>query len=50
MNIVFWVVDEEGFLFLDFKDLWVLMIYVGENVKEFFLEYGCVLIVLVGVI
>lgn len=40
MNIIFRAADEKGLLLLDFKDLRAMIQYVGDNAKEFTLEYG----------
>ncbi len=40
LNIVFRIADDRGLLLLDLKDLKAMVQYVGENAKEFALEYG----------
>lgn len=40
MNIVFRVADDKGLLLLDLKDLRAMVQYVGDNAKEFTLDYG----------
>lgn len=40
MNIIFRAADEKGLLLLDLKDLRAMIQYVGDNAKEFTLEYG----------
>lgn len=40
LNIVFRIADERGLLLLDLKDLRAMIQYVGENAKEFTLNYG----------
>lgn len=40
LNIVFRIADENGLLLLDLKDLKAMIQYVGENAKQFTLEYG----------
>lgn len=40
LNIVFRVADARGLLLLDLKDLKAMVQYVGENAKEFTLDYG----------
>ncbi|MEL7646732.1 MAG: helicase HerA-like domain-containing protein [Sedimentibacter sp.] len=40
MNIVFRVADEKGLLLLDLKDLRAMVRYVGDNAREFTLDYG----------
>lgn len=40
LNIVFRIADEKGLLLLDLKDLRSMVQYVGDNAKEFTLDYG----------
>lgn len=40
LNIVFRVADDNGMLLIDLKDLRAMLNYVGENAKEYELEYG----------
>jgi DNA helicase HerA-like ATPase len=40
MNIVFRVADDKGLLLLDLKDLRAMVQYVGDNAKEYTLDYG----------
>lgn len=40
LNIVFRIADEKGMLLLDLKDLRAMLAYVGENAKEYTLQYG----------
>jgi len=40
LNIVFRIADEKGLLLLDLKDLRAMLMYVGENAKEYTLQYG----------
>ncbi|MGD9677006.1 MAG: helicase HerA-like domain-containing protein [Vulcanibacillus sp.] len=40
LNIVFRVADDRGMLLLDLKDLRSMLQYVGDNAKEFTLDYG----------
>lgn len=40
LNIVFRIADERGWLLIDIKDLRAMLQYVGDNAKEFTLEYG----------
>lgn len=40
LNIVFRIADEKGMLLLDLKDLRAMLMYVGDNAKEFTLQYG----------
>ncbi|MBQ2960233.1 MAG: DUF853 family protein [Oscillospiraceae bacterium] len=50
LNIVFRVADDNGLLLLDLKDLRSMLAYVGENRKQFTLEYGNVSSASVGAI
>ncbi len=50
INIAFRVADEEGMPLLDLKDLQALLIWVGENSKEWSLRYGNVSAQSVGAI
>ena len=40
MNIIFRAADDKGLLLLDLKDLRAMIQYVGDNAKDFKLEYG----------
>jgi len=40
LNIVFRIADERGWLLIDLKDLRAMLQYVGENAREFTLQYG----------
>ena len=40
LTIVFKIADDEGLLLIDTKDLRSMLQYVGENAKEYSLEYG----------
>ena len=40
LTIIFQIADDEGLLLLDTKDLKSMLQYVGENAKEYTLEYG----------
>lgn len=40
LNIVFKIADEKGWLLIDTKDLRAMLQYVGDNAKEFTLQYG----------
>ena len=40
LNIVYRVADDKGLLLLDLKDLKAMVQYVGENSREFTLDYG----------
>ncbi len=50
LNIVFKVADDNGLLLLDLKDLRAMLVYVGENAKEFASEYGNVSAASIGAI
>ncbi len=50
MNILFRVADDEGMLLLDIKDLKAMLAYLGENAKNYTLEYGNVSVASVGAI
>lgn len=50
LNIVFRIADDRGLLLLDLKDLKAMVQYVGENSKEFTLEYGNVSTQTIGAI
>jgi DNA helicase HerA-like ATPase len=40
LNLVFKVADDSGMLLLDIKDLQAMLIHVGENAKEYTLQFG----------
>ena len=40
LTVVFKIADDEGLLLIDSKDLKAMLQYVGENAKEYSLEYG----------
>ena len=40
LTIVFKIADDEGLLLVDTKDLRAMLQYVGENAKEYSLQYG----------
>ena len=40
LTIIFKIADDEGLLLLDTKDLKSMIQYVGDNVKEYTLQYG----------
>lgn len=42
MNIVFKIADDQGLLLIDLKDLRGMLKYVGDNSKEYTIEYGSV--------
>ncbi|MEM7044435.1 MAG: helicase HerA-like C-terminal domain-containing protein [Pseudomonadota bacterium] len=50
LSVVFEVADDQGMLLLDLNDLRALLHYVGENAKDFSLEYGNVSTASVGAI
>ncbi|NMB33258.1 MAG: DUF853 family protein [Clostridium sp.] len=50
MNIIFRIADDRGLLLIDLKDLRAMAQYVGQNAKEFTLEYGSISTQSVGAI
>lgn len=40
LTVIFKIADDNGLLLIDTKDLRAMLQYVGENAKEFTLEYG----------
>ncbi len=50
LNIVFRVADEAGMPILDVKDLQAMLVHVGENAREFTLQYGNVSVASIGAI
>lgn len=50
LNLVFRVADDQGLLLIDLKDLRALLKFVGENAKQFQMEYGNVSAASVGAI
>ncbi len=40
LTLAFRIADDEGLLLLDFKDLRAIVTHVGQNAKEYLLEYG----------
>lgn len=42
INIVFKIADDQGLLLIDLKDLRAMLKYVGDNAKEYTVEYGTV--------
>lgn len=50
LNIVFKVADDEGLQLIDFKDLRIMLQFVGEHRKELSLTYGNVTVQSVGAI
>jgi len=50
LNIAFKAADDAGLLLLDLKDLQAMLVHLGENSKEFTLEYGNVSAASIGAI
>ncbi len=50
LNLVFKIADDLGMLLLDLKDLRSMLMYVGENAKEFTTKYGTISKQSVGII
>ncbi|MBQ7849759.1 MAG: DUF853 family protein [Clostridia bacterium] len=50
LNILFRVADDEGMLLLDLKDLKAMLAYVGENARDYTLDYGNVSAASIGAI
>lgn len=50
LNILFRIADDEGMLLLDLKDLKAMLTYVGENAKNYKLNYGNVTPASIGAI
>ncbi len=50
LNIVFRVADDMGLLLIDLKDLRSMVQYVGENAKEYQMEYGSIASATIGAI
>lgn len=50
LNLVFKVADDQGLLLIDLKDLRAMLKFVGENAKQFQVEYGNVSAASVGAI
>ena len=50
LNIVFRIADDNGLLLLDMKDLRALLLYVGDNGKQFTTTYGNISAASVGAI
>ena len=50
LNICFRVADDEGMLLLDLKDLKAMLAYVGENARNYTLNYGNVSSASIGAI
>ncbi|MBQ8536607.1 MAG: DUF853 family protein, partial [Clostridia bacterium] len=50
LNILFRVADDEGMLLLDIKDLKAMLAYLGENSRDYTLNYGNVSAATIGAI
>jgi DNA helicase HerA-like ATPase len=50
LNIAFKAADDAGLLLLDLKDLQAMLVHLGENAKDFTLEYGNVSAASIGAI
>ena len=50
MTLAFRIADDEGLLLLDFKDLRAMISHLGQNAKEYRLEYGNISAASVGAI
>ncbi|MBE5797064.1 MAG: DUF853 family protein [Clostridiales bacterium] len=50
LSILFRVADDEGMLLLDLKDLKAMLAYVGENARDYTLDYGNVTQASIGAI
>jgi len=50
LNLTFKVADDSGMLLLDLKDLQAMLVHVGENAKNFTLQYGNVSAASIGAI
>ena len=50
LNLVFKIADDQGLLLLDLKDLRAMLQHVGENAKDFTLEYGNISAASIGAI
>ncbi len=50
LSILFRVADDEGMLLLDLKDLKAMLAYVGENARNYTLDYGNISMATVGAI
>ena len=50
LNLVFKIADDNGLLLLDLKDLRAMLQYVGENAKNFTVEYGNISAASIGAI
>ena len=50
LNIIFKVADDNGLLLIDLKDLRQMLKYVGDNAKDYTVDYGNVSIQSIGAI
>ena len=50
MSILFRIADDEGMLLLDLKDLKAMLAYIGENARNYTLDYGNISSATVGAI
>ncbi|MDD6050798.1 MAG: DUF853 family protein [Clostridiales bacterium] len=50
LSILFRIADDEGMLLLDLKDLKAMLAYVGENARQYTLDYGNISSATVGAI
>jgi DNA helicase HerA-like ATPase len=50
LNLVFKIADDQGLLLLDLKDLRAMLQHVGENAKDFTVEYGNISAASIGAI
>jgi len=50
LSILFRIADDEGMLLLDLKDLKAMLAYIGENARQYTLDYGNISTATVGAI
>ncbi len=50
LSILFRIADDEGMLLLDLKDLKAMLAYIGENARDYTLDYGNISAASVGAI
>ena len=50
LSILFRIADDEGMLLLDLKDLKAMLAYIGENARDYTLDYGNISTASVGAI
>ncbi len=50
LSILFRVADDEGMLLLDLKDLKAMLAYIGENARDYTLDYGNISSATIGAI